>query len=269
MKRQLTGILLFVILSTGHAFTLFGESEITEHGFQENPDSSVSVDHSDWDQFLKTYVEARNSINFVNYSQVSSDDARILSGYIESLIRIKVSRLNRLEQFAYWVNLYNALTVQVILTHYPVSSIMDISYDLLSRGPWSEPLIIVEGFELSLDDIEHQILRPVFKDNRIHYAVNCASVSCPNLQTDAFTHDNIESLLDRGAKQYINHSRGVNIVNNKVMLSSIYDWYASDFGDGEAEILDHIARFADDDLRLELEGKEEIDEYFYDWTLNE
>ena len=269
MKKRLIGILLFLFLSTSHAFTLFGESEITEYGSLHNSNSTTAIDHARWDRFLKKYIETRNGINFMAYSKVSTGDALDLRQYIESLGRIEVSKLARQEQFAYWVNLYNALTVQVILDHYPVNSIMDISYDLLSRGPWAEPLVAIEGFELSLDDIEHQILRPVFRDNRIHYAVNCASVSCPNLQPEAFTRDNVELLLDRGAEQYVNHPRGVNVVNTEIVLSSIYDWYASDFGDSESEILSHLEQYADADLRLKLVGKRKISEYVYDWSLNE
>jgi len=269
MKKPLIGILLCFLTSTGHAFTLFGDSEITKYGFRENPKSTVTVDHVSWDGFLAKYVKDRNGISIVAYSSVSTKDARNLRKYIDSLGRTEVSQLARQEQFAYWVNLYNALTVRVILDHYPVNSIKDISYNLFSQGPWAEPLVSVEGFELSLDDIEHQILRPVFRDSRIHYAVNCASFSCPNLQGVAFTRDNLELLLDRGAQQYINHSRGVNIVNNEIVLSRIYDWYARDFGDSESEILSHLKRYADDDLKSKLEGKNVIAEYVYDWALNE
>ena len=269
MKKQLTGILLFFIISTGHAFTLFGKSEIAEYASRESPNSEGTVSHASWDEFLKKYVETQNGINLVGYAKVSVEDALDLRNYIDSLGRTEVSQLARQEQFAYWINLYNALTVQVILDHYPVNSIRDISFSLLSRGPWSQPLTTVEGFDLSLDDIEHQILRPIFKDSRIHYAVNCASVSCPNLQTDAFTRDNLELLLDRGARQYVNHSRGVSIVDDQIVLSTIYDWYASDFGDSESEILAHLKQYADDDLKVRLEGKDQISSYVYDWTLNE
>ena len=127
---------------------------------------------------------------------MSEEDLEILDDYLQMLESVQVTDLNPDEQFAYWINLYNALTIWVILEHYPVESIQDISYGLLTRGPWKENLATVEGVDLSLDDIEHEILRPVFQDNRIHYAVNCASIGCPNLQSTAFTSNNLEDLLE-------------------------------------------------------------------------
>ncbi len=116
---------------------------------------------------------------------------------------------------------YNALTVKVILDNYPVKSIrdIDISPGLLNDGPWDAKLLTIEGKEVSLNDIEHRILRPIFLDNRIHYAVNCASSGCPNLQPEAFTVENTEELLDRGAREYIAHERGVKISKNRLVVS--------------------------------------------------
>ena len=122
---------------------------------------------------------------------------------------------------------------------------------------------------MSLDNIEHEILRPIFADPRIHYAVNCASIGCPNLQETAFTADNLQDLLDQAAEQYINHPRGVRIESGELIVSSIFDWYAEDFGDDEEEIIEHFLDYVEDDLQEKLGVFDKIDDYEYDWNLNE
>jgi Protein of unknown function, DUF547 len=159
---------------------------------------------------------------------VAPEDRKALKSYLENLQSLQISQYNRAEQKAYWINLNNALTVEVVLSRYPVESIRDIgiSPGLFSRGPWDAKLLTVEGEKLSLNDIEHRILRPIWRDARVHYAVNCASLGCPNLQPAAFTTDNTENLLERGAKEYVNHPRGVAVRNQKLRVSSIYVWFS-------------------------------------------
>ena len=113
----------------------------------------------------------------------------------------------------YWINLYNAFTVHLILEHYPQDSIVDIRYGFFDFGPWDEKLLQIEDEEVSLNDIEHRILRPIWKDPRLHYALNCASLGCPNLQPESFYPGNVESLLNSRARDYINHPRGLRFEN--------------------------------------------------------
>ncbi|MEW6682885.1 MAG: DUF547 domain-containing protein [Nitrospirota bacterium] len=236
------------------------------------PESTTRVDHAAWDRFLGSYVVADHpsGINRVRYADVTAADRKALKTYLAQLQAIKVRGLNRAEQKAYWINLYNALTVDVMLDHYPVASIMEvnISPGLLSRGPWGKKLVTVEGQELALDDIEHRILRPIWKDPRAHYAVNCASLGCPNLQPKAFTADNTDALLDQAARAYVNHPRGVTVKDGKVMVSSIYIWFQSDFGGDDAGLLTHLRRYADEGLRRQLDGATRISDHSYDWKLN-
>ncbi len=242
---------------------------LAEH-FSHSADShGVTVDHSAWDRLVGEYIRESDGLNLFAYNDVSEADRAQLNGYIEFLQTVAVTALHPDEQYAYWINLYNAVTINVILDHYPIESIRDISFSLLTKGPWKEPLVTVDGVSLSLDDIEHEILRPVFADSRIHYAVNCASIGCPNLQNRAFTSDNLQQLLDLAAKQYINHPRAVRIHNDELIVSSIYKWYAEDFGDDESEIIEHILKFATPDLTDQLKGRDEFDDYEYDWMLNE
>lgn len=269
MKKVIQILLSFTLLNTAYSASIFSDSEITNHFQQTTITSSLILNNREWDELLDKYIETVDGVNLFNYGLVNSDDKAALDNYVEYLQGVTATKLNEKEQFAYWVNFYNALTVQIILNHYPVESITEISYGLLTYGPWKQELVEVEGLELSLDDIEHKILRPIFNDNRIHYAVNCASIGCPNLQTEAFKVANLDMLLDQGAKQYINHPRGVSVVNGELQLSSIFDWYAEDFGNNDAEIISHLLKFSDPPLKEKLSGLSEIESYHYDWALNE
>lgn len=235
--------------------------------------STVTIDHSAWADFLGRYLVTSHpsGIYRVRYAAVTSEDKIALAGYLDKLQRTAVSALNRQEQRAYWINLYNALTLKTILDHYPVKSIrdIDISPGWFSNGPWDAKLLTIEGEKLSLNDIEHRILRPIWQDNRVHYAVNCASIGCPNLQAHAFTAENQEELLDQAARDYVNHPRGMRIEGGKAILSSIYDWFQVDFGGDEEGVRQHLLKYAGSDRAAYLETGKLTFFYTYDWSLNE
>ncbi len=235
--------------------------------------STQIVDHSAWDMFLKEYVVSNHpsGINRLRYSDVSSTDRQKLHMYLRRLQGVKVSKLNRKEQEAFWVNLYNAMTVKVILDHYPVKSIMDIdiSPGFFSKGPWGARLMNIEGEKVSLNDIEHRILRPIFQDNRLHYALNCASLGCPNLNPTAYTAANLEGLLGKAAKAYVNHPRGVKMIKGRLQVSSIYKWFQVDFGGSEKGVVRHLLLYAQGDLVNVLQSYRRGLRYDYNWGLND
>jgi hypothetical protein len=251
-------------------FILLGTSSVT---------AQSAPGYRAYAKLLKTYVvEGSDGITRVAYDRWhgSKKDREALDAYVNSLKIQQPSEMQRDEAFAYWVNLYNALTLKVILDHYPVNSIRDIAsngtnlFDLKAyAGPWRTKLIFVEGKKLSLDDIEHEILRPQFKDPRVHYAVNCASIGCPNLMTRPWTARRLETDLDNAARDYVNHPRGVSVSNNgAVTVSSIYSWFQDDFGGNKAGVIDHIRRYASPELKEKLKGKQSYDDHTYDWSLN-
>ena len=127
----------------------------------------------------------------------------------------------------------------------------------------------VEGQSLSLDNVEHDILRKQWKDPRVHYAVNCASFSCPNLSAKPFTGMDLDAMLDDGARAYINHPRGVTFRGERLVLSQIFEWYRKDFGSTDAEVIAHLSRYANPDLKAKLATVRSIADYGYDWSLNE
>ena len=246
------------------------KSELWDRWTRHEARDQRQISHTAWNRFLRTYVmRSDDGVMRVAYALVSDRDRALLDDYIAGLAKTRISGYSRPEQFAYWVNLYNALTVQVVLDHYPVMSIrdIDISPGLLADGPWRKTLVTVEGEELTLDDIEHRILRPIWRDPRIHYAVNCAAIGCPNLQPVAFTSENSGQLLEQAAGDYINDPRGVRVERGRVTVSSIYSWFMSDF-DRNGGVIEHIKRYAEPGLLAELEGVDRIHDYDYDWSLN-
>lgn len=239
---------------------------------KHDPASSRKINHDAWQAFLKKYVVVNTSgINRVRYTAVSRGDRISLMNYLRSLEATAISEHNRNEQRAYWINLYNAKTVELILSRLPVKSIRDINISpgLFSSGPWGAKLLTVEGEKLSLDDIEHRILRPIWQDNRIHYAVNCASLGCPNLQPIAFTADNTEAQLEKGAREFINHRRGVSIDGEKLKVSSIYIWFQEDFGGSAEGLMQHWQKYAAGPLAQALQTYSGGLSHGYDWRLND
>lgn len=230
--------------------------------------STDAVDHAVWNDFLGRYVVEHMGINRVDYGAVTPSDKQQLKDYIARLQGVAVGGLNREQQQAYWINLYNAKTVDIVLAHYPVASIRDIA--IKGGGPWKAKLLSIQQQAVSLNDIEHRILRPLWQDPRIHYGLNCASIGCPNLQKVAFTAENSDALLDQAAQDYVNHPRAVTIVKEKKLrMSSIYNWFYKDFGGSKQDLLNHINRYANDDLKVQLRGIRKIGRYHYDWSLND
>lgn len=262
---------LLILLITAPVFAA-PKADLWERWTVHDPRSTTVIDHSPWDRLLKRYLIIDDSgVNRVRYAAVGPQGRKEIDAYVEALQAVPVSRLRRSEQEPFWINLYNALTIQVVLDHYPVASIrdIDISPGWFSDGPWGKKIATIEKEQLSLDDIEHRILRPIWKDPRIHYALNCAAVSCPNLRKEAFTAANTEKLLNQGAREYINDPRGVYIHGDRLVASSIYKWYQEDFGSNEHDVIAHLSRYAEPGLRVRLRDFRSIDDYRYDWALND
>ena len=242
-----------------------------------NAENNEVIDHSAWHIFLEKYLvtnplntesSAVSGINRLRYAGVSEKDRTLLDNYLKNLEGTAVSSFSRPQQRAFWINLYNASTVNLILEHYPLETITNISFSFFSFGPWDEDLLSVEGVELSLNDVEHRILRPIWKDKRTHYALNCASLGCPNLLPQAFTYLNTESLLEQGARDYINHPRGVKIQGENLILSKIYEWYQADFGGNEEGVIKHLQRYSTN-KKLDYLLADDLEiEYQYNWRLN-
>lgn len=244
---------------------------VDERWMRHDPDSAVVLDHDDWTQFLRRYLQIDdNGVALVRYDEISEADRGKLRDYIAWLSSLDFAGLHRDEQLAAWINLYNAATVEVILQNYPVESIRDITDGLLSFGPWGKDVVTIDGQSLSLDDIEHGILRPIWQDPRIHFVVNCASIGCPNLGHSAYDGHDIDERMERATHVYINNRPGADLdLQGRLVVSGLFDWYDDDFGRNEEEIIDFIRGHAVEPLTGLMSGVTEIEDYRYDWALND
>ncbi len=234
---------------------------------ESNEQNTQKINHYLFDEFLANNVIENEALRTVNYEDVTVIDKKKLTTYLTQLQSIDPRHYSKDEQLAYWVNLYNALVVNLVLTHYPIDSIKDIGDGF--TGPWNIELATITGMSITLNKIEHGILRPLWKENRIHYVINCASTGCPDLPIKSFASTNINKQLNAAAIRFVNQNKGVYVANNAITLSSIYKWFSVDFGSSQSDILNHISEFALPSLKNDIERFSENIEFEYDWTLNE
>ena len=230
---------------------------------------STSISHAPWGALLETYVEpGADGVNRVAYAALKANqaDRAALDTYIAQYADLDFGALSPDEQFAAWANLYNAVTVRYIVEEYPLSTIKP----WYSRGPWKKIKVIADGEEISLDGIEHGVLRQQWADDpRLHYAINCASYGCPNLRVEPWQAETLNADLDEAARDYINHPRGVSVLKNGLRVSSIYDWFEADFGGSEEAVIAHLLSYAGPALAEEIRANPDIRDHDYDWSLND
>jgi hypothetical protein len=230
-----------------------------------------------FDALLRRHVATgSDGVTRVAYGRwrAHAEDRAALDQAIAAMSARRPSAMSRAEAYAFWANLYNAITLKVVIDRYPVASIRDIKGSSwldpkAYTGPWRDQRVTVEGRGLSLDDIEHAIMRPGFKDPRVHYAVNCASYGCPNLMARAWRAETLEVDLEDAARAYINHPRGVTVLpSGALRISSIYRWFIEDFGGTDDGLRAHFRVYASPSLARALESAPAIADHDYDWSLN-
>ncbi|WP_218568603.1 MULTISPECIES: DUF547 domain-containing protein [unclassified Pseudomonas] len=266
LLRQLTAIFLILLAGSVSAAPAAERWAVWD---VSNESRAAHIDHSAWQELLTRYLNSQHpsGIARFDYAHVDRRHRRLLDVYVEQLSALDPRQFTRAEQLAYWLNLYNALIVQQVLKNYPVDSITSLGA-WYQFGPWDKAVTEVAGYKLSLNDIEHRILRPLWRDPRLHYALNCASLGCPNLAAETYSAQNSERLLEAGARAYINHPRGVAFEDGKWVLSRIYDWYPQDFG-GEEGLRAHLIHYANPALAQQLQAFTGKPRYRYDWNLNQ
>jgi len=269
LKQQLTRVCAAVLMLFSSTVSAAPAPEKWAFWDKINADSTATIDHSLWQAVLDKYlVESPDNINRFSYSAVSGEGRAQLTEYLTAMAAIDPRDYNAAEQQAYWMNVYNALTVDVVLQYPKKKSILRMGEKFFSIGPWDDKVYEVAGEDLTLNDIEHRILRPIFQDQRVHYAVNCASIGCPNLGKTAFAAAELDAQLAAAETGYINHPRGVMVdKKGRVQVSQIFEWYVDDFAEDEAGLLAYLAEHHTtlaDTLRS-YDGKVN---YEYDWDLN-
>lgn len=223
--------------------------------YQDQPEivTRSVVDHSAWDALLQKYVNDRGEVDYASLGK----ERQKLDAYLEALAgHPPQNNWSRAEKMAYWINAYNAFTVQLILDNYPLKSIRDLD----NGNVWDRQWIVIGDNTYSLNNLEHDILRKQYTDARIHFAVNCAARSCPPLLNRAWTASNLRTTLDQQTRAFIN-DQTYNTINQKsVRVSRIFDWYREDFGD--------LIAFLNQYARTKIQPNAEVSFQTYDWALN-
>ncbi|WP_041497524.1 DUF547 domain-containing protein [Nonlabens marinus] len=216
------------------------------------------LDHSNYEALLKKYV---NEKGFVNYEGLAEEQAKLKSYLTYLSVNPPRKDWETGEQFAYYINLYNASTLDLIIDNNMPASIKDIDGPL--GQVWLKDFIVVDGNKYSLADIEKGVLQKM-GDPRIHFAINCASYSCPKLLKTAYTGKNVDELMDRAANEFVNSDKNDLSDPNNPKLSSIFKFYTSDFTAVEPTLIDYVNRYANKKINVSatVEYKD------YDWSLN-
>jgi Protein of unknown function, DUF547 len=210
--------------------------------------------HVGLDSLLQRYVSTDGK---VNYRGLKAEQAA-LTAYLQVLSdHVPTDNTDRSVALAYWINAYNAFTLDLIVRNYPTKSIMRFD----GGKTWDVRRIVLGGKKYSLNQIENDIIRPKFKDPRIHFAVNCAARSCPPLHNRAFTATNLEVILDARTRLFINNPAYNSINGTTVRVSKIFEWYAVDFGD----LRNFLNKYADKPVKR---GASIVFQE-YNWDLNE
>jgi len=222
-----------------------------------------SAVNAPFNAFLAKYVAQKDGINLIAYGKVTDADEAKLEAYIDTLSNTDISDFSDDEIKAYWFNLYNAKTVDLILDHYPTNSIRDI------KRPWNAKRLTVNGQEMSLNNIEHDTVREMYDEPRVHFAFNCASIGCPNVKTTAWEAETLEADLTQSSIDYVASPRGITVdENGKIIASEIFKWYRGDFGKNEKEVLTYLSQFAEGRTKAAMQSATKVDKYIYDWSLN-
>ena len=229
--------------------------------------SAATFDHSKFDQALKKYVDDKG---LVDYNSIAKDSG--FSEYVQSLQTARVEELSRDGQLAFWINAYNAVTIDKVIKKKPKKSVRET----FIPGVWTATKFftsrehIVAGKRLSQDDIEHEILRKQFKDPRIHFAIICASMGCPLLPRIAYTEENVQTRLEEETRKYLNSPRGTLIdrAENTLHVSKLFDWFGSDFINKSGSILAFMQPYLYEEVRIFLKRDPMISYLEYNWALN-
>ena len=229
------------------------------------PNSSSAEPVSELDNSIyKDLLKKNVNKGVVNYQGFKNDEAR-LDAYLDILAQTDTKSLSRNGRFAFYINAYNAWTIKLILSGYPgIKSIKDLGS--LFKSPWKKTICRIDGKVISLDDIEHNILRPEFKDPRVHFAINCASKGCPPLRADPYEEKSLDHQLDDAARSFINDPNRTYFKESNLYVSSIFKWFSEDFGD----VTFFISKYAAGKLKKEFEFNTVIRVKYldYDWSLN-
>ncbi len=227
-----------------------------------NNEDRAPISHLGWNELLSKHVAADGKVSYKGFQTELLDLDQYLNLLSENA---PGSNWSEQQKLAYWINAYNAFTVKLILEHYPITSIKNITKgNLLTNSPWDLKFFKIGGVDFDLGTIEHEILRKQFKEPRIHFAINCASFSCPRLLNEAYTAEAVDQQLEDQTRFFINNEDKNLISAASSRVSKIFSWFASDFNMGEDNVKNLISRY-----HASFNPENKLEYLEYDWSLNE
>ena len=216
------------------------------------PWQPTAQDYKVFDKLLKTYVDPNGRVNY----KMLTKEKTAINQVLDQLQKINTQKLNEKARLAFYINLYNLTSLKVIADNYPIKSIKDIKGGKI----WDIGLMVLNGKSYSLNELENQLIRGQYKEPRIHFLINCGAKSCPPLHTEAFTEKNIDELMDKRTRQFINDALSNTITPKQIKISKIFDWYQTDFGN----LVSFINRYS----KTKVLNNAKISFMDYDWDLN-
>jgi len=234
--------------------------------------SGIQVKHQPFQDILDLYLDRQDfsGVNRFDYERVSEADHDKLNEYLDYLQRLDPRQFNRAEAKSYWINLYNAGVIELVIAAYrsgSVETIRELRSGMFSAGPWKRKIFTVTMQKMSLDDIQHGVIRPIWQDHRTHFVLTKATIGGANLPQAVLTAQNIEEVLENAQKGYLSHPRAVRLDGDVLVLSSLFDWYASDFADDEATFLEFLRGYVPANIASPLSSSGDT-RFEYDWALN-
>ena len=227
------------------------------------PSRASTVNHEIWAELLGKYITPGG----VDYTGFKAAEDR-LDQYLKVLEDTDPEKLPRNEQYAYYINAYNAWTIRLILSGYPgVKSIKD--FGTILKSPWQKKWVRINGKVITLDNVEHNILRPRFKDPRVHFAINCSAASCPPLRPEPYLGPTLDQQLDDSTRSFVNDANSYRFEGNTLYVSRIFKWFSEDF---DEDALGFYLKYAKGDLKEKLTGQKDniqVKYLHYDWSLND
>ena len=234
--------------------------------------SAQEVDHGAWqavlDAYLKTEADGQHRFAF---GSVDTAGQQLLSDYLTTLGRVDTSAMSSAAQKAYWLNAYNALATLVILENYPVRSIRELGFGNgeAKEGPWAAKRFSTATGGVSLNDIRQQIVRQQLADPMLHYGLACGAVGCPGLRPAPYLAASVDEALQDQAARFLGQPSGFKLSSSGLTASSIFRWYAEDFGRSEGAVLAHLRQVGGNEVSQAVNTMRAIKRYRFDWRLNE
>ncbi|TWU06136.1 DUF547 domain-containing protein [Stieleria varia] len=230
------------------------------------------IDHRSWDALLKRYVDQNGNVNYQAWKQ-SAADQQALDTYLSHLSAANPNaQASSAAKLSFWINAYNAVTIKGILREYPTSSIRNHTAKLIGYNIWDDLLLTVGGKPYSLNQMEHEVLRKM-GEPRIHFAIVCASISCPRLLNEAYTADRLDEQLSTNSRNFFSNQRNFRFdaQRQQFQLSAILEWFGEDFGANQASQLQRIAPYLPQGPAQQLasQGRGSVSFLEYDWGLND